>query len=97
MINRRHRWPKGTWMKLTSADTLKALIEQRSFSYERLARYAGCSKSFISHLVKGRKTTCTPALALRISEALSVPLEILFVPNASAGSGSNVRQQERVA
>ena len=93
----RKRWPKGTWMQLTSRDTLKALIEQRGFSYERLARYAGCSKSFISHLVKGRKSTCTPELAARIAEALSVPLPILFVERASAGSGQNNRSERTVA
>lgn len=79
-----NRWPKGTWMKLQSEDTLKALMAQRQFSLQRLARYAGCSKSFISHLTSGRKTTCTPELAARIAEALEVPLEILFVPSPSA-------------
>lgn len=87
----RRRWPKGTWMKLTSADTLRALMAQRGLSYETLARYAGCSKSFVSHLTRGRKTTCTPALAERIAEALSVPLEILFVPSVSADGGHIVR------
>lgn len=81
-------------MTLTSADTLKALIDQRGFSYERLARYSGCSKSFISHLVKGRKKTCTPELATRIAEALSVPTEILFVTSASAVRGQNVRKPQ---
>jgi transcriptional regulator with XRE-family HTH domain len=71
-------------MKLTSADTLKALMDQRDFSYERMARYAGCSKSFISHLVKGRKTSCSPVLAENIAEALQVPLSLLFVEQVSA-------------
>ena len=93
----RRRWPKGTWMKLTSADTLRALMAQRDMSYDTLGRYAGCSKSFVSHLTSGRKSTCTPALAERIAEALSVPREILFVPHASAVSGSNVRGQESAA
>lgn len=85
-------------MKLTSQDTLRALIDQRGFSYERLARYAGCSKSFISHLAKGRKTTCTPRLAENIAEALDVPLTILFVPSESAVSGRSSNQsRKRVA
>lgn len=87
----RRRWPKGTWMKLTSAATLRALMAQRGLSLDRLARYAGCSKSFISHLTSGRKTTCTPRLAGEIAEALSVPLEILFVPSTSAASGQTIR------
>ena len=93
----RRRWPKGTWMKLTSADTLRALMAQRGFSYEQMARYSGCSKSFISHLIAGRKTTCTPKLAERIAEALSVPQEILFVPSGSAVGGPNIRTREKVS
>lgn len=93
MANRRTRYPKGTWMKLQSKETLLALMRQRDFSYERLARYAGCSKSFISHLVKGRKNTCTPDLADRLAEALSVPTEILFMPSQSADSGQNTRDR----
>lgn len=89
----RRRWPKGTWMRLTSPDTLRALMAQRKLSYETLARYAGCSKSFISHLTSGRKNTCTPPLAERIAEALQVPLEIIFVPSASAVGGQNIRRE----
>lgn len=81
------RWPRGSWMRLTSADTLRALMKQRNFSMERLGRYSGCSKSFIHHLCSGRKGTCTPQLAERIAEALEVPIEILFVLHASTGSG----------
>lgn len=89
----RKRWPKGTWMKLQSRDILKSLMEdeRRNFSMARLARYSGCSKSFISHLLAGRKSTCTPELATRIAEALDVPVELLFVPNASADSGRNIK------
>lgn len=93
----RRRWPKGTWMRLTSPDTLRALMAQRGLSYETLARYAGCSKSFISHLTSGRKNTCTPQLAERIAEALQVPLAIIFVPSASAVSGQIIRSREKVA
>lgn len=77
-------------MKLTSPDTLKALMDQRGFSYDRMARYAGCSKSFISHLVKGRKNSCSPVLAENIAEALEVPLGILFVEFVSADRGHPV-------
>jgi len=84
-------------MKLQSSDTLRALMSQRGFSYERLARYAGCSKSFISHLTTGRKRTCTPQLAARIAEALDIPLEILFVESASADSGRNINERRKVA
>lgn len=96
-MQHRTTWPKGTWMRLTSPDTLKALINQRGFSYDQLARYAGCSKSFISHLTSGRKNTCTPRLAERIAEALSVPREIVFVESTSAGGGRSVTNVRRVA
>lgn len=92
----RSRWPKGTWMKLASTDTLRALMAQRGLSYETLARYAGCSKSFISHLTSGRKRTCTPQLADRIAEALAVPTTVLFVPLGSAASGTSIRSGERI-
>lgn len=92
------RWPKGTWMRLQSADTLKALMAQRDISMGRLARYAGCSKSFISHLTAERKSTCSPALAERIAEALEVPLELLFVSSMDANSSDSVgRTREDVA
>ena len=77
------RWPKGTWMRLTSPDMLRATMKRRSFSMARLARYAGCSKSMIGHLASGHKKTCTAALAERIAEALDVDTELLFVPSVS--------------
>lgn len=86
------RWPKGSWMKLESAATLRAIMEQRKMSMARLARYAGCSKSFISALCLERKTTCTPQLAERIAEALEVPLSLLFVVNESAASGRKAQK-----
>lgn len=87
------RWPKGTWMRLASANTLVAIMEQRDFSLARLARYAGCSKGFVSHLTAGRRRTCTTALAERIAEALDVPVAVLFVPQQSATSGHAVHDK----
>lgn len=90
------RYPKGTWMKLRSAEILVAFMRQKDFSMERLARYAGCSKSMISHLTSARKTSCTPELAERLAEALDVPREALFDARTSADSGHDNRS-ERVA
>lgn len=87
----RRRYPKGTWMKLRSKDILIAFMEDKGFSAQRLAMYSGCSKSMIGHLRSGHKTSCTPALAERISEALDVPLVALFDARASAASGQNVK------
>lgn len=75
-------------MRLTSRDTLRALMGQRDMGMARLARYSGCSKGFVSHLLSGRRTSCTPLLAGRIAEALDVPLNILFVPLPSSGTAS---------
>ncbi|MFI5426106.1 helix-turn-helix domain-containing protein [Aeromicrobium sp. UC242_57] len=84
-------------MKLTSPDTLKALMDQKNFSYERMARYAGCSKSFISHLTSGRKASCSPLLAENIAEALEVPLSILFVESPSAVRVQSVSETRRMS
>ncbi|MGZ3337092.1 MAG: helix-turn-helix domain-containing protein [Isosphaeraceae bacterium] len=91
------RWPKGTWMQLTSADTLKALMDQKKYSHERLGRYAGCSRGFISHLTSGRKNSCSAVLAERIVEALDVPLQVLFTPGDSTDGRSFPKHKGRAA
>jgi hypothetical protein len=78
-------------MKLRSKEILNAFMDDKNFSNGRLAQYAGCSRAFIGHLRTGLKTSCTPQLAERISEALDVPLVALFDARESAGSGSNAR------
>ena len=88
----RRRWPKGTWMELISAETLRALIKQRGLSYMTLGRWAGCHRSMISHLCAGRSKSCKPDLAQRIAEALGVPLELLFLPHQSSDTGLNDRR-----
>jgi transcriptional regulator with XRE-family HTH domain len=70
-------------MRLQSGEILRAFMRQRGISERTLARYAGCSRAMVGHLLHGRKTTCTPQLAVKIAEALSVPLEALFVPRVS--------------
>lgn len=84
-------------MKLRSPETLRALMNQDEFSLARLARYADCSKSFISHLLAGRRSSCTPELADRISEALHVPTEVLFELRVSPSAGSSVNQSRKVS
>lgn len=84
-------------MKLADAEMLKALMRRRGVSYADLARCAGVSKGFISHLTAGRKKTCTPQVALRISERLDVDLEFLFVPSISSGTGHDANFQRTAA
>lgn len=91
---KRRRSTKGTWMKLRSAEVLRAFMKQKDFSMARLAMYSGCSKSFIGFLASGHKTSCTTALATEIARALDVPLEVLFETRASAPSGHNVQAKK---
>lgn len=90
----RKRWPKGSWMRLTSSATLRALMAQKGFSHRRLARYCDLAgPGMIDHLVSGRRTSCTPRLASFIAEALDVPLDLLFVSVVpSAGMSDDKRR-----
>ncbi|WP_394940728.1 helix-turn-helix domain-containing protein [Psychromicrobium sp. YIM B11713] len=65
-------------MRLKSVETLRALMNQEAVSIGSLAASSGCSKGFISHLLAGRRRSCTAALAARISSALGVPVTVLF-------------------
>lgn len=93
----KRRWPKGTWMKLTSGKILRGLMDQRGVSNADVARAAGCQRTFISALVTGRKNSCRPETAERIAQFFAVPLEILFVPSVSAASGRDIKTQGRNA
>lgn len=87
MRAQRKRWPKGTWMRLTSGKILRGLMDAKRLSNADVALSAGVGRTFISALVNERRTSCTPIVAERIAERLEVPLEVLFVPKASATSG----------
>lgn len=92
------RHPKGTWMNLTSAVILKELMETRDFDQARLARYAGCSQSFVSQLVNGHKKSCSQELARDISEALGLPVSVLFMASESTdGRSFRKRVTKKVA
>jgi len=84
-------------MQITHPATLKALIQQRGIRNAGLAAEVGCGRSFIGHLVAGRRTGVSPELARRIAEALDVPEDILFVAAASASSGEPDRTQQDAA
>lgn len=96
MKHPRKRWPKGTWMRLTSGKILRGLMDTHNMSNADVARFAGVGRTFISALVVERRTSCTPAVAERIAECLRVPLEVLFVPKTSAVSGRSDKRK-RVA
>lgn len=83
-------------MRLASGNTLSALLEQKSMSQARLARYVECHRSFINHLVRGRKKTCTPRRAELIAEALDVPREILFLTSPSINKSQTSTKKGKV-
>jgi transcriptional regulator with XRE-family HTH domain len=86
-MSTKKRWPRGIWMTLTNPEGLAELMTMKDFSGARLARYAGCSRQFISQLTRGEKKTCTPKLAVLIAEALGVPVTVLFAPSVSSSTG----------
>lgn len=91
----RKNWPKGTWMRLTSGKILRGLMDSKRLSNADVALSAQVGRTFISALVNERRTSCTPKVAERIAERLEVPLEVLFVPKASAVSGRIDRTERR--
>lgn len=93
MRAQRKRWPKGTWMRLRSGSLLRELMNTKRLSNADVAMSAGVGRTFISALVNERRTSCTPKVAERIAERLEVPLEVLFVPRASAASGGNIKRK----
>lgn len=96
MATRYRRRPKGTWMKLHSAELLRAVVgpeREKKMSARKLARYVGVHPSFIDHLLAGRRRSCTPQTADRISEALGVPTEFLFQEEVSTAERSNDKRK----
>lgn len=92
----RRRWPKGTYMRLISAERLRAFVgpePDKKMSGRRLGRAIDRHPSFIDHLLSGRSTSCKPVTAERIAEALEVPLEILFVPLAPSVTQDHTKRQ----
>lgn len=83
-------------MQLISKDTLKALIQQRGFSYKDVGEMAGCHRSMIGQLASGHRKSCGTDLAENIARCLGVPRELLFVARVSAVSGQSV-SDERIA
>lgn len=88
MAHRYRRRPKGTWMKLRSAELLRALVgpePDKKMSRRELARAIGKHPSFIDHLTSGRRSSCLPVTADRISRALGLPTEVLFEERLPTG------------
>lgn len=84
-------------MKLKSPEILRAFMDQKGFSMNRLARYAGCSRQMIWYLLHGDKSTCSVPLAEKIAEALDVPDVALFDRMESAVSVRNSGNRQAAA
>lgn len=76
-------------MRPKSPAALRELIRQ-DYSLAAFASVAGCSRSMIHGLCTGDKSSCGDELARRISEALQVHVDVLFVPSKSSVRGRNV-------
>lgn len=59
--------------------TLRTLRESAGKTQRSLAAEAGCSHGFIAHLEAGQAVRCKDETAIRIAEALGVPVTDLFV------------------
>ncbi|WP_327176218.1 helix-turn-helix transcriptional regulator [Mycolicibacterium setense] len=91
-VTRFKRRPKGTWMRLRSAELLRAFVgpePDKRMSGRKLARAAGKHPSFINHLTAGRETSCTPQTADRIADALGVPTDVLFEERLTSAERPN--------
>jgi transcriptional regulator with XRE-family HTH domain len=71
-------------MRLRSRLIFDNLVETAQLSERELARRAGLGHSTVNHLMTGRRTTCSPATALAITEILGCPLSTLFVAETPA-------------
>lgn len=99
----RKRWPKGTWMQLTSGKILRGLMDAKGLSNADVAMTVRkdngepLGRTFVSALVNGRRRSCSPKVAEGIARRLEVPLEVLFMPKESAGSSENVHTERKSA
>lgn len=84
-------------MRLISPQSLRAWMDQRDKSLADLAKATERSRGFISHLRAGRRSTCSPRVAVEIARCLDVPLEALFLPSLSSDTGQDVKQRGKAA
>jgi transcriptional regulator with XRE-family HTH domain len=79
-------------------EALKRRVEdsQRivSHSVRSLAKVAGVGHATVGHLLTGERTTVSLAVAQRLSAALGVPMEDLFMPAVSTSGDSDKGKRE---
>ncbi|WP_225728869.1 MULTISPECIES: helix-turn-helix transcriptional regulator [unclassified Nocardia] len=64
--------------RLKTRTVLRDTMQDRGIAVRSLADRAGCGKSIIGLLRSGARTSCSPALAVRIAAALDIPAENMF-------------------
>lgn len=69
-----------------STRALREAMRWRGFTQRGLAARTGVHHSAISHLRTGYRRRVTMTLALRIAEALDMPVDHLFVPELPTDS-----------
>lgn len=90
----RPRWAKGTYMRLRSGATLRALMDQNGKSLRDVGRYANRHWTFIGQLVREERRTCKPEVAEHIADLLNVPLAVLFDASPSSTTGQSAPQRK---
>ncbi|WP_426566422.1 helix-turn-helix domain-containing protein [Angustibacter sp. McL0619] len=83
-------------MKLKSAGLMRELMGPGAcnLSLGELAEMSHCHKSFVSHLLSGRRSSCTPELAERIARSLRVPVTVLFDARLASTTGTENKSEE---
>lgn len=83
--------PRGRVIR--SALLLQRLIGERGHSCNTLAAEIGRSRQLVAHLAYGRRTSCNAETAQRLSVALGVTVDALFLPRISDGSSEKRRRR----
>ena len=81
-MNADHLWRLK--VKLRSRRLLREYVKHMGLSGRQLAKRAGLGHAIVAHLLKGTRTTCNPATAKAIEEALGCPPGLLFEQSVSA-------------
>lgn len=80
-MNEPHLWRLN--VKLRSRRLLQDYVKHLGLSGREVAKRAGLGHAIVAHLLNGTRTTCTPATARAIEEALGCPRGLLFEESVS--------------
>lgn len=85
--------PVEVWMRLKSAELLKAQMRVQGQTTRSLAAAVECSRGFIGDLCRERsnKKTCSPNLAHRIAAELDTDVSLLFFAESSKDATRNAK------